>query len=37
MFADYNFKSDKNSRMFSKRVKNIVGEEEIASCKQFLL
>ena len=36
-FADDNFRFDENSRMFSKRVENIMGKGEIARNKQFLL
>ena len=36
-FADDNFKFDENGRNFYKWVENIVGKEEIARCKQFLL
>ena len=35
--ADDNFKFDKNSRKFSKRVENIVGKGEIARYEQLLL
>ena len=35
--ADDNFKFDENGKIFSKRVKNIVGKGEIARYKQFLL
>ena len=35
--ADDNFKSDENSRKFSKRVENTVGKGETASYEQFLL
>ena len=36
-FADDNFKLDKNSRKFSKRVENTVGKGENARYEQFLL
>ena len=36
-FSDYNFKFDENSRKFSKRVENVVGQGEIAHYEQFLL
>ena len=35
--ADDNFKFDENSRKFSKRVENTVGNGEIARYEQFLL
>ena len=35
--ADDNFKSDENSRKFSKRVENTVDKGEIARYEQFLL
>ena len=37
LFADDNFKFDKNSRKFSKRVENTVGKGEIAHYEQLLL
>ena len=37
MFADNNFKFDKNGRKLSKRVENTVGKGEIARYEQFLL
>ena len=36
-FADDNFKSDRNSRKFSKRVENTLEKGEIARYEQFLL
>ena len=36
-FADNNFRFDKNSRKFSKRVENTVGKGESARYEQFLL
>ena len=36
-FADDNFEFDENGVKFSKRLENIVGKEEIALYKQFLL
>ena len=36
-FADDNFKLDKNGRKFFKKVKNPVGNGEIACYEQFLL
>ena len=36
-FADDNFEIDKNSRMFSRWVENIVEKGEIARYRQFLL
>ena len=36
-FADGNFKFDKNSGKFIKRVENIVGKGKIARPEQFLL
>ena len=36
-FAEDNFKFDKNSTSFSKRVENTVGKGEIARYEQFLL
>ena len=36
-FADENFKSDENGKIFSKRVENTVGKGEIARYEQFLL
>ena len=36
-FADYNFKFDENSKKFSKRVENSVGQGENARYEQFLL
>ena len=37
MFADDNFKFDKNERKSSKQVENTVGKGEIAHYEQFLL
>ena len=37
MFADDNFKFDKNGRKLFKRVENTVGKGEIARYEQFLL
>ena len=37
VFADDNFKYDKNGRMFFKRVENTVGKGEIARYEQLLL
>ena len=37
MFADDNFKFDKNGRKLFKRIENIVGKGEIARYEQFLL
>ena len=37
VFADNNFKSDKNGRKFFKQVESIVGKGEIACYEQFLL
>ena len=37
MFADDNFKFDKNGRKLFKRVENTVGKGEIACYEQFLL
>ena len=37
MFADDNFKFDKNGRKLSKQVENTVGKGEIARYEQFLL
>ena len=36
-FADDNFKFDKISRKFSKRIENTAGKGEIARYEQFLL
>ena len=36
-FSDYNFKSDKSGRKFSKQIENTVGKGEIARHEQFLL
>ena len=36
-FADDNYKSNGNSRKFSRRIENTVGKGEIARYEQFLL
>ena len=36
-FADNNFKSDENGRIFTKRGENTAGKKEIACSEQFLV